>query len=55
MDLRTQFQSDMAGWLRTAASRYQETIYEGIEQAPAAMIGLMKGVNPGKMLVRLAD
>jgi NADPH-dependent curcumin reductase CurA len=55
MDLRPQFLSDMAGWLREGRIKTHETIYQGIAEAPAAMIDLMKGVNLGKMLVRLAD
>ena len=55
MDLREQFQSDMALWLREGRIKTHETIYDGIEAAPAAMIDLMQGVNLGKMLVRLAD
>jgi len=55
MDLRPQFLSDMAGWLREGRIKTHETIYQGIEQAPAAMIDLMKGLNLGKMLVRLAE
>ena len=55
MDLRPQFLSDMAGWLREGRIKTHETIYQGIAEAPAAMIDLMKGVNLGKMLVRLAE
>jgi NADPH-dependent curcumin reductase CurA len=55
MDLRGQFQSDMAGWLREGKIKTHETIYEGIGKAAAAMIDLMAGVNLGKMLVKLAD
>jgi NADPH-dependent curcumin reductase CurA len=55
MELRPQFLTDMAGWLRDGRIKTHETIYQGIEQAPAAMIDLMKGVNLGKMLVRLAE
>ena len=55
MDLRPQFLSDMAGWLRDGRIKTHETIYQGIAEAPAAMIDLMKGVNLGKMLVRLAE
>jgi NADPH-dependent curcumin reductase CurA len=55
MDLRPQFLSDMAGWLREGRIKTHETVYQGIDQAPAAMIDLMKGVNLGKMLVRLAE
>ena len=55
MDLREQFQSDMAGWLREGRIKHHETIYDGIENAAAAMIDLMAGANLGKMLVKLAD
>ncbi len=33
--------------------RYHETIAEGIERAPAAFIGLLKGENLGKQLVKV--
>ncbi|MFI4974223.1 MAG: NADP-dependent oxidoreductase [Caulobacterales bacterium] len=55
MHMYDQFKSDMAGWLKAGRIKYQETIYAGIENAPAAMIGLMHGANSGKMLVKLAD
>ena len=55
MHLREQFQSDMAGWLREGKIKTHETIYDGIENAAAAMIDLMTGANLGKMLVKLAD
>ena len=55
MHLYDQFRADMAGWLRDGLVKYQETIFEGIESAPAALIGLLNGVNTGKMLVKLAD
>ena len=55
MHLYDQFRADMAGWLRDGLIKYQETIFEGIERAPAALIGLLNGVNTGKMLVKLAD
>jgi hypothetical protein len=55
MDMREQFQSDMAGWLREGRIKHAETIYDGIDNAAAAMIDLMAGANLGKMLVKLAD
>ena len=55
MHLYADFQRDMAGWLKDGRVRYQETIREGIANAPGALIGLMSGENAGKMLVRLAD
>ncbi|MEY3104967.1 MAG: hypothetical protein RJA72_999, partial [Pseudomonadota bacterium] len=32
---------------------YKETIAQGLEQAPEAFIGLLKGKNLGKQLVKL--
>jgi hypothetical protein len=55
MDLREEFQSNMAGWLREGRVKTHETVYQGIENAAAAMIDLMAGANLGKMLVKLAD
>ncbi|TNF83726.1 MAG: NADP-dependent oxidoreductase [Gammaproteobacteria bacterium] len=53
--LREQFLSDMRQWMREGRMKYQETVMEGIENAPAALIGLLHGENTGKMLVRLAE
>jgi len=55
MHLYGDFQRDMAGWLKEGRVKYQETIRDGIADAPRALIGLMGGENAGKMLVRLAD
>lgn len=52
-DMRPAFLSDMSGWLATGAVRMKETIYEGLERAPSAFIGLFEGANLGKMLVRI--
>ncbi|MEV0003864.1 NADP-dependent oxidoreductase [Micromonospora sp. NPDC050980] len=51
--LRAQFVQEMAGWLREGRLSYDETVVDGIEQAPEAFLGLMRGENLGKMLVRL--
>ncbi|MFI5832920.1 NADP-dependent oxidoreductase [Micromonospora sp. NPDC051300] len=51
--LRDQFVQEMAGWLREGRLSYDETVVDGIEQAPEAFLGLMRGENLGKMLVRL--
>jgi NADPH-dependent curcumin reductase CurA len=55
MHLYDQFKSDMAGWLKDGRVKYSETIYDGIANAPTALIGLMHGDNIGKTLVKLAD
>lgn len=54
-DIRDKFLADMREWIAAGKMKYRETIMEGIDQAPAALIGLLQGENTGKMLVRLAD
>jgi NADPH-dependent curcumin reductase CurA len=53
MDRRTQFYADMGIWIREGRIKWKETIVEGIENAPKAFIGLFKGENFGKMLVKI--
>ncbi|NED96618.1 NADP-dependent oxidoreductase [Phytoactinopolyspora alkaliphila] len=42
-----------AGWLADGSLRTSETVMEGLDQAPAALLGVLNGANTGKMLVRL--
>ena len=53
MDMTGKFLADMAQWKAAGKMKWEETIKEGIENAPEAFIGLFKGENMGKMLVRL--
>jgi hypothetical protein len=48
-----EFAGKMAGWLADGTIRYDETIVDGLENAPQAFIDLLDGANTGKMLVRL--
>jgi NADPH-dependent curcumin reductase CurA len=50
---QAQFYADMGAWIAAGKIKWQETIVDGIERAPQAFIGLFKGENLGKMLVRL--
>jgi len=52
--LLPQFNEEMTGWLRDGKISYQETFFDGIANAPAALIGMLNGANTGKTLVRLA-
>lgn len=51
-DRYAEFARDASGWLRDGSLKYRETIVEGIERAPDALISLLEGGNTGKMLVR---
>ncbi len=51
--LRPQFIADMTGWIASGAVKWEETVMQGIDQAPAAFTGLFSGGNTGKMLVKL--
>ncbi len=51
--LRDQFLREASGWLREGMLRYDETVVDGIENAPAAFLGLLRGENLGKMLVKV--
>jgi NADPH-dependent curcumin reductase CurA len=46
--------TEMAGWIRQGKLKYREDIAEGLRSAPSAFIGLLKGKNFGKQLVRIA-
>jgi NADPH-dependent curcumin reductase CurA len=52
-DMLGDFMRDMAGWIASGKMKWKETIYDGIDRAPEAFIGLFKGENFGKMLVRV--
>ena len=44
---------DLADWVATGKLKYRETVAQGLENAPKAFIGLLKGHNLGKQLVKL--
>jgi NADPH-dependent curcumin reductase CurA len=48
------FLRDVSAWMREGRIRYREDIVEGFENAPRALIGLLRGENFGKLLVRVA-
>ncbi len=50
------FRRDVTAWLADGRLRADETVVDGgIDAAPDALIGLLRGDNVGKMLVRLAE
>ena len=48
-----EFYAQAAEWVADGRLRYRETVVEGIENAPAAFVGLLTGENVGKMLVKV--
>jgi NADPH-dependent curcumin reductase CurA len=51
--LHADFLRDMSGWVREGKVKYKEFVTEGLDGAPGAFMGLLKGANFGKQLVRV--
>lgn len=49
------FRSDMTQWVDEGRVVLVEDVVEGLEQAPAALAGLLQGHNFGKVVVKVAD
>ena len=47
------FLRDMSQWVREGKVKYKEFVTEGLDNAPGAFMGLLKGANFGKQLVRV--
>jgi NADPH-dependent curcumin reductase CurA len=45
--------SELAAQVASGRLKYRETVAVGLENAPEAFLGLLKGRNVGKQLVRL--
>jgi len=52
-DRHPDFVRVVSGWMRDGSLKHRETIVDGLERAPEALIGLLEGKNTGKMLVSL--
>jgi len=48
-----EFVAEASAWVRDGRLRYRETVVDGIENAPKAFLGLLRGENIGKMLVKV--
>ncbi|MET3657986.1 NADP-dependent oxidoreductase [Sporosarcina sp. FSL K6-1540] len=57
-DFATDFErgfTDLGKWLLQGKLKYEETIVDGFENTPEAFLGLFKGTNLGKQLVKVAN
>jgi NADPH-dependent curcumin reductase CurA len=50
-----QFLADMSQWLRVGQIKYKEDVTAGLENAPRELIGLLRGENFGKKIIRVSD
>jgi NADPH-dependent curcumin reductase CurA len=46
---------DMSKWIGEGKLKSRETIINGIENTPDALVRLFKGDNTGKMMVKVTD
>jgi NADPH-dependent curcumin reductase CurA len=53
LDLWPQAMRELGGWLGEGKLQYRESVAQGLAAAPRAFIGLLRGENLGKQLVRL--
>jgi NADPH-dependent curcumin reductase CurA len=54
-DRRDEALAALAGWLESGDLIATEDVLEGLEQAPAGLVGLLAGDNLGKRMVHVAD
>jgi len=49
------FIRDMPQWVKEGKIKHREDVAAGLENAPQAFMGLLKGKNFGKQLVRVSE
>ncbi|KAG1057233.1 hypothetical protein G6F43_000928 [Rhizopus delemar] len=54
-EMEEPFRKEMTEWLQSGQIKYRETIAEGIESTPEALIDVLKGKNFGKQVVKVAE
>ena len=47
--------AEMSAWLREELITYREHVTKGIENGPAALIGMMRGENIGKQILQIGE
>jgi NADPH-dependent curcumin reductase CurA len=52
-DILTEFHTNMSKWICQGKIKWEETVFEGLENAPKAFLALFKGEKLGKTLVKI--
>jgi NADPH-dependent curcumin reductase CurA len=52
-DILTEFCTNMSKWISEGKIKWEETVFEGLENAPKAFVALFKGEKLGKTLVKI--
>ena len=53
MNRYPEFVAEVGAWVKAGRIKYEETIVDGLDRAVTAFLGLFKGDNTGKMVVRV--
>lgn len=54
-DRHDESRAQLAQWLADGTLKYREDVVDGLENAPAAFIGMLRGKNFGKLVVKVAE
>lgn len=54
-DRHDESRAQLAQWLADGTLKYREDVVDGLENAPAAFIGMLQGKNFGKLVVKVAE
>jgi NADPH-dependent curcumin reductase CurA len=52
-DLQPEFVREVGPWVRSGELKYRETVVEGVENTLEAFLGVLRGDNTGKMIVKV--
>jgi NADPH-dependent curcumin reductase CurA len=55
VDMLPAFTAAMIAWMKDGRIKYRETVVEGIENMPRALVGLFRGENFGKLIAQVGD
>src|SRR5579863_1881658 len=48
------FLEEASAWVRAGTLKYREDVVDGLENAPAAFLGMLRGENFGKLIIRVS-